>query len=256
MGLPGQPNDPGPEWQNLRWCLVFNTEPNLDVVLLHPARIYWGCSPPAGKHGHFHDKVYQARVELLVNQGQEVPPLMTRREEEWLLTASRYKPSRLRTQTGDAAEGDATVLDQLPSTLQQTSCRRHQWINAGMQHHKARYLPEVMGDGLANQINNPEVELDITKPDMMIRQQIMQLKIMSNRLKNAMDGNDVDFQDASDDISGSGSGMCVGGQCPRNRPGLYAYSPDNNRVRGAATSQACLCSLTLLLPLVILLLQR
>lgn len=61
----------------------------------------------------------------------------------------------------------------------------------------SRYLPEVMGDGLANQINNPEVELDITKPDMTIRQQIMQLKIMSNRLRNAMDGNDVDFQDAS-----------------------------------------------------------
>lgn len=54
-----------------------------------------------------------------------------------------------------------------------------------------------MGDGLANQINNPEVELDITKPDMNIRQQIMQLKIMSSRLKNALDGNDVDFQDAS-----------------------------------------------------------
>lgn len=60
-----------------------------------------------------------------------------------------------------------------------------------------RYLPEVMGDGLANQINNPEVELDITKPDMTIRQQIMQLKIMSNRLRSALDGNDVDFQDAS-----------------------------------------------------------
>lgn len=61
----------------------------------------------------------------------------------------------------------------------------------------SRYLPEVMGDGLASQINNPEVELDITKPDMTIRQQIMQLKVMSNRLKNALEGNDVDFQDAS-----------------------------------------------------------
>lgn len=68
-----------------------------------------------------------------------------------------------------------------------------------------RYLPEVMGDGLANQINNPEVELDITKPDMIIRQQIMQLKIMSNRLKNALEGNDVDFQDAS----GSFSNICT-----------------------------------------------
>lgn len=59
------------------------------------------------------------------------------------------------------------------------------------------YLPEVMGDGLANQINNPEVEIDITKPDSTIRQQIMLLKIMSNRLKNALNGNDVDFQDTS-----------------------------------------------------------
>ncbi|XP_012590419.1 PREDICTED: glypican-1-like, partial [Condylura cristata] len=69
-----------------------------------------------------------------------------------------------------------------------------------------RYLPEVMGDGLANQINNPEVEVDITKPDMTIRQQIMQLKIMTNRLRSAYDGDDLDFHDASDDGSGSGSG--------------------------------------------------
>ncbi|XP_006875282.1 PREDICTED: glypican-1 [Chrysochloris asiatica] len=75
---------------------------------------------------------------------------------------------------------------------------------------KGRYLPEVMGDGLANQINNPEVEVDITKPDMTIRQQIMQLKIMTNRLRSAYNGKDVDFQDASDDGSGSGSG----GGCP------------------------------------------
>lgn len=61
-----------------------------------------------------------------------------------------------------------------------------------------RYLPEVMGDGLASQINNPEVEIDITKPDMAIRQQIMQLKIMTHRLKNALNGQDVEFQDTSE----------------------------------------------------------
>lgn len=61
-----------------------------------------------------------------------------------------------------------------------------------------RYLPEVIGDGLASQINNPEVEIDITKPDMTIRQQIMQLKIMTHRLKNALNGQDVDFQDTSE----------------------------------------------------------
>lgn len=62
----------------------------------------------------------------------------------------------------------------------------------------ARYLPEVMGDGLANQINNPEVEVDITKPDMAARQQIMRLKVMTNRLRGAYGGDDVDFQDASE----------------------------------------------------------
>ena len=76
-----------------------------------------------------------------------------------------------------------------------------------------------MGDGLANQINNPEVELDITKPDMTIRQQIMQLKIMSNRLKNAMEGNDVDFQDAS----GSSSYNCTDSSFIRDKPCLFCY---------------------------------
>lgn len=56
----------------------------------------------------------------------------------------------------------------------------------------------MMGDGLANQINNPEVEVDITKPDMTIRQQIMQLKVMTNRLRSAYHGEDADFQDTSE----------------------------------------------------------
>lgn len=61
-----------------------------------------------------------------------------------------------------------------------------------------------MGDGLANQINNPEVEVDITKPDMTVRQQIMQLKVMTNRLRSAYNGEDADFQDASERASGLG----------------------------------------------------
>lgn len=74
-----------------------------------------------------------------------------------------------------------------------------------------RYLPEVMGDGLANQINNPEVEVDITKPDMTIRQQIMQLKIMTNRLRSAYNGEDADFQDASEGQAPAGGGDYAGG---------------------------------------------
>nr|XP_046264072.1 glypican-1-like [Scatophagus argus] len=126
---------------------------------------------------------------------------------------------------------------------------------------RARYLPEVMGDGLASQINNPEVEIDITKPDMTIRQQIMQLKIMTHRLKNALNGQDVDFQDTSDDVSGSGSGMCSDDMCSRrahpvvpvtHRPVVYQHPPENKKVKASA-NQNLSCITIYLLSLLILL---
>ncbi|XP_061579410.1 glypican-6-like [Cololabis saira] len=73
-------------------------------------------------------------------------------------------------------------------------------------HTKGRYFPEVQKDGLTNQVNNPEVGVDITRPDTLIRQQIMALRVMTNKLKNAYNGNDIYFQDSSDEGSGSGSG--------------------------------------------------
>ena len=60
-----------------------------------------------------------------------------------------------------------------------------------------RYFPEVQKDGLTNQVNNPEVGVDITRPDTFIRQQIMALRVMTNKLKNAYNGNDIYFQDSS-----------------------------------------------------------
>ncbi|XP_055062150.2 glypican-6a isoform X2 [Misgurnus anguillicaudatus] len=73
-------------------------------------------------------------------------------------------------------------------------------------HTKGRYFPEVVKDGLTNQLNNPEVDVDITRPDTFIRQQIMTLRVMTNKLRNAYNGKDVYFQDSSDEESGSGSG--------------------------------------------------
>ncbi|KAL0625039.1 Glypican-1 [Plecturocebus cupreus] len=126
---------------------------------------------------------------------------------------------------------------------------------------RGRYLPEVMGDGLANQINNPEVEVDITKPDMTIRQQIMQLKIMTNRLRSAYNGNDVDFQDASDDGSGSGSGDgCPDDLCGRknsrksssSRTPLTHALPGLSEQEGQKTSAAsCPQPPSFLLPLLL-----
>ncbi|XP_067109759.1 glypican-1-like [Osmerus mordax] len=129
---------------------------------------------------------------------------------------------------------------------------------------RGRYLPEMMGDGLASQINNPEVDIDITKPHMRVRQQIMELKMMTNRVKSAINGNDVEFQDTSDDVSGSGSGLCAEENCPRgprlilpntDSPRVYAFPPENNKVR-ATGSHNLPCSTLYLLSLVTPLLWR
>ncbi|XP_075057796.1 glypican-1 [Mixophyes fleayi] len=112
---------------------------------------------------------------------------------------------------------------------------------------RARYMPERMGNGLANQISNPEIDVDITKPEMTIRQQIMQLKIMTNRLRNAYNGNDVDFQDTSDDISGSGSGDgCSDTSCVKTKVSgestvvhtktQVVHNPNAPEVPGSSTS--------------------
>ncbi|XP_034531165.1 glypican-1-like [Notolabrus celidotus] len=262
--------DLDPEWQNLIDTMIqvassFSTEPSLDVVLSSiPARIYEAVHFLQENMETFTAKVYQTCGNP-GEPGTGSPASHEQRKKSGSLTASEYKPSptaglRLEMQVSDLSSKLREMRQywiQLPLAL----CSKLSAGGGGQDKcwngiTKARYLPEVMGDGLANQINNPEVELDITKPDMTIRQQIMQLKIMSNRLKNALEGNDVDFQDASDDISGSGSGMCAGGHCARGRPGLYALSPADDQTRGTATSQTPLCGLLLLLPLAILLLQR
>lgn len=53
----------------------------------------------------------------------------------------------------------------------------------------------VLGNGLANQVSNPHVEVDITKPDVVIRRQIAVLKEMTTRLKAAHSGNDITYDD-------------------------------------------------------------
>ncbi len=58
-----------------------------------------------------------------------------------------------------------------------------------------RYMPEVMGDGVMNQNNNPEVDVDVRKPNVVVNQQILQLKLITNKLKNAYSGLDVDWID-------------------------------------------------------------
>ncbi|KAF3843206.1 hypothetical protein F7725_002055 [Dissostichus mawsoni] len=93
-------------------------------------------------------------------------------------------------------------------------------------HTKGRYFPEVQKDGLTNQVNNPEVAVDITRPDTLIRQQIMALRVMTNKLKNAYNGNDIYFQDSSDEGSGSGSGSGCTEACPTEAGGAASEAPE------------------------------
>nr|XP_032831012.1 glypican-6-like isoform X2 [Petromyzon marinus] len=79
---------------------------------------------------------------------------------------------------------------------------------------EGRYLREVVGDGLAQQRDNPEVKVDVTRPDLQSRRQIMALRIMTNQLHGAFHGHDTHFPDSSDEW-GSGSGDCGEETCPR-----------------------------------------
>nr|KAG5708244.1 hypothetical protein BaRGS_021178 [Batillaria attramentaria] len=60
---------------------------------------------------------------------------------------------------------------------------------------RAKYMPEVQKDGVINQINNPEVEVDVSKANTMFTRQIVQLRLITSRLQNAYNGEDVDWID-------------------------------------------------------------
>ncbi|XP_059202008.1 glypican-4 [Centropristis striata] len=93
---------------------------------------------------------------------------------------------------------------------------------------KSRYESVVIGNGLANQVSNPDVDVDITKPDTVIRSQIAVLKEMTSWLKAAHSGNDITVDDSDDDASGegeSGSG-CESPSCDTDRD-IYFSTPPN-----------------------------
>uniref|UniRef100_A0A665WNR7 Glypican 2 n=1 Tax=Echeneis naucrates TaxID=173247 RepID=A0A665WNR7_ECHNA len=99
------------------------------------------------------------------------------------------------------------------------------------------YLPDVTGDGLVSQINNPEVEVDIARPDVRTRQLIMELRVVTNKLKHAQSGQDMDFMD-SEEGSGSGGGD-QGERYNDDWPGYGPQSPPYNKPpRNPATNPA------------------
>uniref|UniRef100_A0A8C2FNR8 Glypican 2 n=1 Tax=Cyprinus carpio TaxID=7962 RepID=A0A8C2FNR8_CYPCA len=94
---------------------------------------------------------------------------------------------------------------------------------------RGRYLPPVTADGLVNQINNPEMEVDVARPDVKTRQLIMELRVAVNRLKHALNGRDADLID-SDVETGSGSGVGAesGERFSDDWPAYGSFSPPRN----------------------------
>lgn len=118
---------------------------------------------------------------------------------------------------------------------------------------KGRYVSEVLKDGLTHQVNNPEVGVDITRPDALIRHQIAALRAMTNKLKNAYDGNDIYFQDSDDDSSTSGSGSGCGEMCVTESDSFITQAPleEAEKRDEASSSSSIQSSLLILLPLVV-----
>ncbi|KAM4592882.1 glypican-6a isoform 2-T2 [Odontesthes bonariensis] len=120
-------------------------------------------------------------------------------------------------------------------------------------HTKGRYFPEVVKEGLTNQVNNPEVNVDITRPDTLIRQQIMALRVMTNKLKNAYNGNDIYFQDSSDEGSSSGSGSGCSDGCTTELVFVGTEAPvigadrSDERAAAAAAGKSLSCGPSMLL---------
>ncbi|KAL2300939.1 hypothetical protein Nmel_011491 [Mimus melanotis] len=170
---------------------ISNLQENKDSIT---SKVFQGCGNPkiSTKGSSSEDKKRRGKVTLEAKSSAQVLEMLVGLSLELVLVLQVLD-----------AKGNLTALKTYWITLPSSLCSKKVMSSSasddkcwnGMT--KGSYLPEVMGDGLANQINNPEVEVDITKPDMTIRQQIMQLKIMTNRLGNANNGNDVDFQDTN-----------------------------------------------------------
>ncbi|KAM9835618.1 glypican-4 [Syngnathus typhle] len=92
---------------------------------------------------------------------------------------------------------------------------------------KSRYEAVVIGNGLANQVSNPDVDVDITKPDIVIRSQIAVLKEMTSWLKAAYNGNDISIENDEEASGGEESGSgCDSPSCDTDRD-IYFSTPPN-----------------------------
>ncbi|KAG7278070.1 hypothetical protein CRUP_029015 [Coryphaenoides rupestris] len=101
---------------------------------------------------------------------------------------------------------------------------------------KSRYDSAVIGNGLANQGSNPDVEVDITRPDVVIRSQIAALKETTSWLKAAYSGNDMSIDNEEDVGSGEESGSGCEAPCGTDIYFSTPAIPDAKKVVVAVVS--------------------
>ncbi|XP_007948936.1 glypican-4 [Orycteropus afer afer] len=152
-------------------------------------KVFQGCGPPK--------PLPAGRISRSISEGA---------------FSARFRPYHPEERPTTAA---GTSLDRLEAQMNKTGPCSQKAPGKREKQMSSAYLFAVTGNGLANQGNNPEVQVDTSKPDMLILRQIMALRVMTSKMKNAYNGNDVDFIDISDESSGEGSGSgCEYQQCP------------------------------------------
>lgn len=62
------------------------------------------------------------------------------------------------------------------------------------------YTAAITGDGINNQQNNPEVAVDVSRPNSLLNEQVYALKTITSKLRNAYNGMDVEWIDMGEYI--------------------------------------------------------
>lgn len=77
------------------------------------------------------------------------------------------------------------------------------WTGAG----RGRYVSPVVGGSLPEQLNNPELDVETSSPDVQTRRRRLQLRTATIRMRAAALGHDLELEDSDEDASGSGGGQ-------------------------------------------------
>ncbi|KAG8553358.1 hypothetical protein GDO81_003385 [Engystomops pustulosus] len=234
---------------------IMNMQENSNQV---SQKVFQGCGPPK--------PLPPSRVSRSISDSNINHRFRSYTPDERPTTAAGTSLDRLVTDVKLKLKAAKKFWSSLPSNI----CKNNWTSGVGEDDcwngsDKSRYVYAVMANGLENHVNNPDVQVDIANPDIVIRVQKMSLRTMTNRMRSAYNGNDVNFIDISEGGSGEGSGS---GDCDSEKCGDFVIKstddPDkikprinvnDNNVKTAGGAHSNTASFTVLLPSVLLLVR-